>query len=73
MLLFEKKASKKQKKIVKDPVIITIREATESDASVIARAEREIAEKPGFFCSDPSELTDENVLNTISAFINKNG
>ena len=47
---------------------ITIRNATIQDAHAIAEAEREIAKTPGFFCSQPSELTDENVVNTILAF-----
>ncbi len=53
---------------------ITIRHAAISDAHAIADAEREIAKEPGFLCSQPFELTDENVINTISAFLkNKNG
>ena len=47
---------------------VTIRHAKVEDAHVIAEAEREIAKEPGFFCSQPSELTDENVVNTISTF-----
>lgn len=55
-------------------MIVKIRHAEIEDAHVIAEAEREIAKKPGFFCSQPSELTDENVINTISDFIkNKTG
>lgn len=49
-------------------MIVTIRHAKIEDAHVIAEAEREIAKQPGFFCSQPSELTDENVINTISSF-----
>ncbi len=47
---------------------IIIRHAKVEDAHAIAEAEREIAQEPGFFCSQPSELTDENVVNTILAF-----
>ncbi len=53
---------------------ITIRHAEVSDAHAIAEAEREIAKEAGFFCSQPAELTDENVVKTISAFrANNNG
>lgn len=38
---------------------VTIRHAKVEDAHIIAEAEREIAKEPGFFCSQPSELTDE--------------
>ena len=48
---------------------IKIRHAQVEDAHAIAEAERQIASQSGFFCSQPSELTDENVLNTISSFI----
>lgn len=48
---------------------VIIRHAKVEDAHVIAEAEREIAKEPGFFCSQPSELTDENVINTILDFI----
>ncbi len=55
-------------------MLVTIRHAKIEDAHVMAEAEREIAKKPGFFCSQPSELTDENVTNTILDFIkNKTG
>jgi hypothetical protein len=55
-------------------MIVKIRHAKIEDAHVIAEAEREIAKKPSYFCSQPSELTDENVINTISNFIkNKTG
>lgn len=47
---------------------IIVRHAKVEDAHVIAEAERNIAQVPGFFCSQPSELTDENVANTISGF-----
>lgn len=53
---------------------IAIRQAQIEDAQAIAQAEREIAQEPGYFCSQPSELTDENVVNTILQFRkNKNG
>ncbi|MBA3721419.1 MAG: GNAT family N-acetyltransferase [Parachlamydiaceae bacterium] len=53
---------------------LNIREAKIEEAHTIAQAEREIAQEPGLFCSMPSELTDENVVNTISTFIkNKKG
>ena len=55
-------------------MIVTIRHAKIEDAHIIAEAERAIAKNPGFFCSQPSELTDKNVINTISDFIkNKTG
>lgn len=47
---------------------INIRSARIEDAHAIAEAERQIAQKPGFFCSQPSELTDENVAHTIASF-----
>ena len=47
---------------------ISIRHAKVEDAHVIAEQERKIAEKPGFFCSQPSELTDVNVVSTILLF-----
>jgi len=43
----------------------TIRKAELRDAASIARAEQEIAREPGFFCSQPSELSENNVKNTI--------
>src|SRR5262245_53477975 len=48
---------------------ITIRNAQIEDARAIAQAEREIAQEPGFFCSQPSELTDQNVREMISKFL----
>lgn len=45
---------------------ITIRHAKIEEAHLIAAAEREIAKKLNCFCSQPSELKDENVANTIS-------
>lgn len=47
---------------------IIIRHARIEDAHAIAEAERQIAQEPGFFCSEPSELTDANVANTILSF-----
>lgn len=52
---------------------VHIRQATLRDANAIVEAERAIAEEPGFFCSLPSELTIENVINTITAFKDGNG
>lgn len=51
---------------------IIIRHARIEDAHAIGEAERQIAEEPGFFCSEPSELTDESVINTIISF-SRNG
>lgn len=45
----------------------TIRKAELRDAASIARAEQEIAREPGFFCSQPSELSEQNVKNTIES------
>ena len=44
-----------------------IRKAELRDAASIARAEQEIAQEPGFFCSQPSELSEKNVKNTIES------
>ncbi|MDB6081601.1 MAG: acetyltransferase, family [Chlamydiia bacterium] len=52
---------------------IQIRQATVEDARAIVDAEREIAEELGYFCSEPSELLLENVVNTIVACRNGNG
>lgn len=41
------------------------RKAELRDAASIARAEQEIAQEPGFSCSQPSELSEKNVKNTI--------
>lgn len=49
-----------------------IRNATIEDVQAIGNAEREIAETPGFFCSQPSELTNEAVASTISSCNEKN-
>jgi len=44
-----------------------IRKAELRDAASIVRAEQEIAQEPGFFCSQPSELSEQNVKNTIES------
>lgn len=44
---------------------INIRQAQLEDAHILGEAEREIAEEPGFFCSQPSELKDENIAKAI--------
>lgn len=46
---------------------ITIRKAKTEDARCIVEAEQEIAQKPGYFCSQPSELSEENVKRTIES------
>ncbi len=46
---------------------ITIRKAEVKDASCIVEAEREIAQTPGFFCSQPSELDGQAVKQTIQS------
>lgn len=48
---------------------ISIRQAKIEDAQTIVEAERAIAKEPGFFCSLPSELLVENVVETISSFL----
>lgn len=59
---------------IKEKESLTIWHAKVEDAHSIAEAERQIAQKPGFLCSQPSELTDENVANTILSFLkNKTG
>lgn len=45
---------------------ILIREAIVVDAEAIVLAEKEIAETPGYFCSQPDELSVENVVQTIT-------
>jgi hypothetical protein len=37
------------------------------DAASIVKAEQEIAQEPGFFCSQPSELSEQNVKKTIES------
>ena len=44
-----------------------IRKAELRDAEGIVRAEQEIAWESGFFCSQPSELSEQNVKNTIES------
>lgn len=53
---------------IHNPIHLLIREAKVEDADEIVEAERAIAEEPGYFCSEPSELTVENVINSITAF-----
>lgn len=48
---------------------IIIRHAKVEDAHAIAEAERQIAQNPGFLCSQPFELSDANVANTILSFL----
>lgn len=52
---------------------IVIRCALPEDAQEILTAEREIAEEPGLFCSQPSELKLESVIKTITASENGEG
>jgi RimJ/RimL family protein N-acetyltransferase len=49
---------------------ISFRQAQMEDAPLIAQAEREIAKEPGYFCSQPFELTDANVEKTIATLLN---
>ncbi len=44
-----------------------IRKAELKDTASIVKAEQEIAEEPGFFCSLPSELSEQNVKKTIES------
>lgn len=44
---------------------ITIRKATIKDAHAIVTAEKVIAETPGYFCTQPNELSEHNIVNTI--------
>lgn len=46
-------------------MLITVRQAIIEDASILAEAERMIAQEPGFLCSAPSELKDEAFIHTI--------
>jgi len=48
-------------------VNVTIRKAELKDARCLVEAEREIAQEPGYFCSQPSELTEEAVIQTIQS------
>lgn len=45
----------------------TIRKATIEDALAIVTAQKEIAKTPGYFCSQPSELSKQNVIKTIKS------
>ncbi len=45
---------------------IPIREAKIEDAHAIVATEKEIAKTPGYFCSQPDELSKENVISTIT-------
>ena len=46
---------------------ITIRKAELKDALCIVEAERKIAQQSGHFCSQPSELDEKAVIQTIQA------
>lgn len=46
---------------------ITIRKAKTEDARYIVEAEQEIAQEPSYFCSQPSELSEKNVRQTIES------
>lgn len=46
---------------------ITIRKAKLKDALCLVEAEREIAQEPGYFCSQPSELDEKAVIETIQS------
>ena len=46
---------------------ITIRQAKTEDARCIVEAEQAIAQEPGYFCSQPSELSEQNVKQTIES------
>jgi len=46
---------------------VIIRKAGLRDATSIVKAEQEIAQESGFFCSQPFELSEQNVKNTIEA------
>lgn len=48
---------------------ITIRQATAKDIPLLAKAVREIAATPGFLVSQPSEITEQQFLNTISKIV----
>ena len=45
---------------------VLVREATIKDAHAIVTAEKEIAKTPGYFCSQPDELSEENVIKMIT-------
>ena len=46
---------------------LSIRQAKIEDAPFIARAAQEIAQEPGYFCSLPSEISEEKVRQTIES------
>ncbi len=46
-----------------------IRNAKIEDASAIVNAEKEIAQTPAIFCSQPDELTENNVIETIKKLV----
>lgn len=46
---------------------ITFRKARLEDASCIVEAEKEIAQTPGYFCSQPAELNEQAVKQTIQS------
>lgn len=46
---------------------LTIRTAEVRDAPHILRGEQEIAQTPGYFCSQPSELTEKAIVQTIES------
>lgn len=46
---------------------VIIRKAELRDAASIVKAEQEIAQEPGFFCSQLSELNEQNVKKTIKS------
>lgn len=46
---------------------ITIRKAEVKDAPCILKAEQEIVQEPGYFCSQPSELNEKAVVQTIQS------
>jgi ribosomal protein S18 acetylase RimI-like enzyme len=46
---------------------VTIRKAEVKDSLCIVEAEREIAQEPGYFCSQPSELDEKAVVQTIQS------
>lgn len=46
---------------------VRIRKAKIDDAQCIVSAEQDIAQEPGLFCSEPSELSEESVRKTIQS------
>lgn len=51
-----------------------IRQAELKDVISMGAAERDIAQEPGFFCSQPNELSDKSIADLIVSFEkNKNG